>query len=85
MAKTRLNISLDEELVDFVKIFAAENRMSVTEIFKQYLSMLKCHAEKHVGKKVLPHSAFHKAMADVQRKLRDGTAVWHSYDEVFGE
>ncbi len=85
MAKTRLNISLDEELVDFVKIFAAENSVSVTEIFKQYLSALKFRAEKDGGKEILPHSAFHKAMADVQKKLRDGTAVWRSYDEVFGE
>ena len=85
MAKTRLNINLDDELADFVKIFAAENRISVTEIFRQYISALKYRAEKNVGKKVLPHSASDKAMADVQKKLQNGTAVWHGYNEVFGE
>jgi len=85
MAKARLNISLDEELADFVKIFAAENRISVTEIFRQYISVLKRSTEKNVGKNVLPHSAFDKAMADVKKKIQNGTVVWHSYDEVFGE
>ncbi len=82
MPKTRLNITLDDELADFVKIFAAENRISVTEIFRQYISALKCRAE---NRKIFPHSAFHKAMADVQKKLQNGTAIWHNYNEVFGE
>ena len=29
MAKTRLNVSLDQDLADFAKVFAAENRTSV--------------------------------------------------------
>ena len=31
------------------------------------------------------YNLFNDALQDVQRKLRDGSAVWHSYDEVFGE
>jgi len=85
MPKIRLNITLDDELADFVKIFAAENRISVTEIFRQYISALKCRAEKDNRKNFFPNSAFHKAMADVQKKLQNGTAIWHNYNEVFGE
>ncbi|MFZ5798931.1 MAG: DUF6364 family protein [Desulfobulbaceae bacterium] len=85
MAKTRLNISLDQDLADFAKIFATENRTSVAEIITQYLLALKRRAEGENTEKILSHPAFEKAMRDAQRKLRDGKAEWHSYDEVFGE
>lgn len=85
MTKTRLNISLDQDLADFAKIFASENRTSVAEIITQYLLSLKRRAEGENTEKILAHPAFEKAMQDVQRKLRNGTAEWHSYKEVFGE
>ena len=78
-------IELKIKLPDFVKTFAAENRISVTEIFRQYISALKYRAEKDAGKNVDSQSAFDKAMTDVRNKLQNGTAVWHSYNEVFGK
>lgn len=85
MTKTRLNISLDQDLADFAKIFATENRTSVAEIITQYLLSLKRRAEGENTEKILAHPAFEKAMRDAQRKLQSGTAAWHSYTEVFGE
>ena len=41
MAKTRINVSLDPDLAKFAKVFAAENRTSVAEMFTQYLLALK--------------------------------------------
>ena len=32
MPKTRLNVSLDQDLADFAKAFAAENRTSVADM-----------------------------------------------------
>ena len=32
MAKTRLNVSLDQDLAGFAKVFAAENRTSVVDM-----------------------------------------------------
>ncbi len=37
MPKTRINISIDQDLADFAKIFAMENRTSVAEMVTQYL------------------------------------------------
>ena len=85
MSKTRLNVSLDQDLADFAKIFAAENRTSVAEILTQYLLSLKRRVEGEDIEKILAHPAFGEAMQDAQRKLQDGSAIWHSYDEVFGE
>jgi hypothetical protein len=85
MAKTRLNISLDQDLVDFAKIFAAENRTTVAEIITQYMLTLKRRVEGENAEKILVHPAFQEAMAEAQAKLRNGRAVWHDYDEVFGD
>ena len=85
MPKTRINVSLDQDIADFAKIFAAENRTSVAEIITQYLLSLKRRSEGEKTEKILAHPAFEKAMQDAQQKLQDGTAEWHSYEEVFGE
>ena len=84
MPKTRLNVSLDQDLADFAKVFAAENRTSVAEMVTQYLLALKRRVEGAHMETVLDHPAFQQAMEDVQAKLRAGTAQWHAYDEVFG-
>ena len=83
MPKTRLNVSLDQDLAEFAKVFAAENRTSVADMVTQYLLALKRRVEGESAEKILSHPAFQQAMEDVQAKLRTGTAQWHSYDDVF--
>ena len=85
MYKTRINLSLDQDLADFAKTFAAENRTTFADIVTQYLLSLKRQVEGESAEKVLSHPAFQAAMEEAQAKLRDGTAQWHSYDKVFGE
>ncbi len=85
MAKTRINISLDQDIADFAKVFAAENRTSVADMITQYLLALKRRIEGENIEKILAHPAFQQAMEETQSKLRSGTAEWHTYDEVFGE
>lgn len=84
MAKSHLNISLDEDLVDFIKIFAAENRISVADMVTQYLLALKRKVEGENTERILANPAFQEAMEEVQTKLRYGTAKWHSYEDLFG-
>lgn len=85
MTKTRINVSLDRDLADFAKVFAAENRISVADMITQYLLTLKRRVEGDNTEKILANPVFQKAMQDVQKKLQNGTAQWHSYDEVFGD
>jgi len=84
MAKSRLNISLDEDLIDFIKIFAAENRISIADMVTQYLLALKRRVEGENTERILANPAFEEAMEEVQTKLRKGTAKWHPYEDVFG-
>ena len=85
MPKTRLNVSLDQDLAEFAKVFAAESRTSVSDMVTQYLLALKRRVEGEYIEKIFTHPAFHQAMEDAQAKLRNGTAQWRSYDEVFGD
>ena len=85
MPKTRLNVSLDQDLAEFAKVFAAENRTSVADMVTQYLLSLKRRVEGEYMENIFAHPAFHQAMEDAQAKLRDGSAQWHPYDEVFGD
>ena len=83
MSKTRINISLDQDLADFAKIFAAENRTSVADIVTQYLLTLKRRIEGQDTERILSHPAFQESMKIAQEKLKDGSTKWYSYDEVF--
>ncbi len=83
MPKTRINISIDQDLADFAKVFAMENRTSVAEMVTQYLLTLKRRIEGQDTENILSHPAFQEAMELAQAKLKDGSAQWHSYDEVF--
>lgn len=84
MTKTRINISLDQDLAEFVRLFAAENRTSVADLFTQYLLALKRRSEGQKVEKILANPAFYKAMEEALAKLQDGSAEWHSYEDVFG-
>ena len=83
MPKTRINISIDQDLADFARIFAAENRTSVADIVTQYFLTLKRRIEGQDTERILAHPAFQDSMRIAQEKLQNGTAEWHSYDEVF--
>lgn len=85
MSKARLNISLDPDLVEFVKVFASENRTTVADVFTQYILSLKRRTQGDPTEMILSNPAFREAMEDTQKRLRDGSAEWHSMDEVFGD
>jgi len=85
MPKARINISLDQDLADFVKMFAEKNRTSVADVVTQYFLALKRKVEGKETDTILSDPAFRAAMEEMLRRLRSGRAVWHSYKEVFGE
>jgi hypothetical protein len=85
MEKTRINISTDKDLAAFIKLYAAENRTTVAEIFNQYVLSIKRTVEGEKTEQILANPVFYTAMEAAQKRLKLGTAQWHSYDEVFGE
>jgi len=85
MPKTRINISLDEDIADFARVFAAENRITVADLMTQYLLTLRRKVEGKGTELIISDQAFKATMQEALSRLQDGTAVWHTYDEVFGK
>jgi hypothetical protein len=84
MAKTRLNISIDYDLADFIKIYAQENRTSASEVITQFILGLKRRAGQNTDT-VLDDPKFSQALTEVHTRIQDGSAQWHTFDEVFCE
>lgn len=84
MSKTRINISLDQDLADFARVFAEENRTTVADVMTQFLLSLKRKTEGRDSEAILADPAFQAALDEAQAKLQSGTAKWHTYSEVFG-
>ena len=85
MSKTRLNLSLDHDLVDFLKVYAQENRTTVSEMMTQFILSLKRKSEGDSMELIVSDPHFYSAIRDVQSRLREGKAKWHSFEDVFGE
>ncbi len=85
MAKARLNLSLDQDLIDFVKVFATENRTTVADIVTQYLLSLKRRVIGDQTEQILAHPGFQQAMESSIARLRDGSAEWSTFSEVFSD
>jgi hypothetical protein len=85
MSKTRLNISLDQDLAEYIKIYAQENRTTTSEVFTQFILGLKRRRQGDSMDIIYSNPDFYKAVLDVQNRLKDGLAEWYSFDEVFGD
>ncbi len=85
MSKARLNLSLDQDLIDFAKVFATENRTTVADIVTQYLLSLKRRVNRERTEQILAHPRFRQAMEETISRLQDGSAEWSSFSEVFSE
>ena len=85
MQKTRLNISLDKDLADFIKIFAQENRTTASEVITQFVLGLKRRSQRQHSETILSDPKFSQALTEVHDRIKDGSAQWHTFAEVFGE
>ena len=83
MAKSRLNLSLDQDLVEFAKEFANDNRTTVANVVTQYLLALKRRRDGDPMELILSHPDFETSLRDVQERMRTGKVSWNSFDEVF--
>ncbi|MDM8516487.1 hypothetical protein QUF76_09825 [Desulfobacterales bacterium HSG16] len=83
--KTSLNISIDHDLADFITIYAQENRTTSSEVITQFILGLKRRSSQDSMDLILSDSNFHHALTEVRSRIKDGSAQWHTFDEVFGE
>jgi hypothetical protein len=77
MSKTRLNISIDYDLADFIKVYAQENRTTASEVVTQFILGLKRRTCRQQTDTVLADPHFSQALTEVHtRRIQDGSAQW---------
>ena len=64
--KERINISMDKDLADFMRLVAAENRISVSDIYTQFVLSLKRRHEAGEALNLLADPKFAAAAKDVR-------------------
>ena len=83
MAKIKLNVTMDQDLVEYAKAYAAEQRTSVSEIFTQFILNLKRRNEDEPVTILLKDPEFRKSLLSTMDKIQSGRTSWSTYDEVF--
>ena len=85
MHKAKINVTLDQDLIDFVKNYARYQRTSVSEIFSQFLLNLKRSKEQEPTEVIMADPDFRESLLTTISRIRSGDVKWHSYQEVFDE
>lgn len=83
MTKRKINITLDKDLIEYAKIYAEEQRTSVSEIFTQFILNLKRTKENNPIEVILSDPDFKESLLETIDRIRSGKIKWYRYKEVF--
>lgn len=83
MPKTKMNITMDKDLIEFAKLYAEEQHTTVSAIIGQFMLNLKRLNKNDPTEIILSDPAFKESLLDTVSKMRSGKMKWHSYEEVF--
>jgi hypothetical protein len=83
MPKSKINITMDQDLVEYVKSYAKEQRTSVSEVFTQFILNLKRAKTKDPTEIILEDPDFRDSLMETISRIRSGKVKWHKYKEVF--
>lgn len=85
MPKGKINVSLDQDLIEFARTYAKYKRTSVSEIFTQFILNLKRFNETKTTDIILADPEFKESLKQTISQIKSGEMNWHTYDEVFDE
>jgi hypothetical protein len=83
MQKGKINITLDEDLIEYAKLYAEEQRTSVSEIFTQFILNLKRVKEGDPTQVILADPDFKESLLETISRIKSGKVKWFKYKEVF--
>ena len=83
MAKSKLNITLDEDLIEFSKLYASEQKTTVSELISQFLLNLKRTKSDDPTTTIISDPQFSDSLLETISRIRDGREKWLTYKEVF--
>lgn len=74
---------MDQDLIEYVKSYADEQRTSVSEVFTQFILNLKRSKSKEPTDIVLADPDFRDSLLQTIERIKSGDVKWHKYKEVF--
>jgi len=83
MRKSKINVTLDHDLIEYAKLYAQEQRTSVSEIFTQFILNLKRTKEGDPTQIILADPDFKESLLKTLSKIKSGKIKWLKYKEVF--
>lgn len=83
MLKGKVNVTLDKDLIEYIKTYAEEQRTTISEVFTQFVLNLRRTKEKDPTEIIISDPDFRESLLDTVSKIRRGKMKWHTYDEVF--
>ena len=83
MQKSKINITMDRDLIDYAKSYASLQRTTVSEVFTQFVLHLKRVHDDDPMRVILDDPAFTNSLLATMAKIQSGETRWSRYDEVF--
>ncbi len=83
MQKGKINITLDKDLIDYAKIYAEQQRTSVSEVFTQFILNLKRIKESDPTEVILADPDFGESLLETISRIKSGKVKWSKYKEIF--
>jgi hypothetical protein len=83
MSKSKINVTMDQDLIEYAKAYAAEQRTTVSEVFSQFILNLRRRKEDDPTEVILGDPEFRESLADTITRMRSGKVKWSRYKEVF--
>jgi hypothetical protein len=84
MQKSKINITMDPDLIEYAKLYASTQRTTVSEVFTQFILNLKRVHEDDPMQIILADPGFSDSLLATMAKIQSGETKWSNYDEVFG-
>ena len=83
MHKSKLNTTMDQDLIDYAKTYASLQRTTVSEVFTQFVLHLKRVHDVDPMQVILEDPGFRDSLLRTMTKIQSGETRWSPYDEVF--
>ena len=83
--KTRLNLSIDTDLVEFAREHASRNRVTLTDLVTQHFLRLKRREDAKITEKALGDPVFRAEIEETRQRIKDGTVEWVERDQLWAD
>lgn len=74
---------MDQDLIEYAKIYANEQRTTVSEVFSQFVLNLKRVKGNDPTEIVLSDPDFRDGLLETMTRIQSGDVKWSRYDEAF--